>query len=287
MALADTISGNIRALRNYYGETGKQLGDAIGCSASAISMYESGDRQPGLDTISQIAKHYGVPEMAFVMLDFTESEAVENDISEMLLNLEQEFPIIVTGEALKNRTFADAYKLHNQLYKKIQSKNTKCLDNQLIKRFEDCIKSYSDLISKNVFSEISAANVVGICILYTMMLMKRLLDVSNQRVDRVKWMPRIADAEKVFGEVCDEDEVISELITRLNYPDMIDTIIRDTKILIKSSEYHELGEYYLALQYGYGIIDNDNDPMENYYIGWEMLSALAKVDNKYAKKMVD
>ena len=44
----------------------------------------------------------------------------------------------------------------------------------------------------------------------------------------------------------------------------------------------ELGDYYLALQYVWNIVDNDFTPEFNNRIGSEMLDALVSVKNRYA-----
>ncbi len=57
----DNIIGqNIRKLRIRYGDTQKQLGDALGYGPTTIANYESGYRQPDIQTAKAIAARYGV-----------------------------------------------------------------------------------------------------------------------------------------------------------------------------------------------------------------------------------
>ena len=57
----DNIIGqNIRKLRIRCGDTQKQLGDALGYGPTTIANYESGYRQPDIQTAKAIAARYGV-----------------------------------------------------------------------------------------------------------------------------------------------------------------------------------------------------------------------------------
>ena len=55
------IAVSIRDLRKAHGETQKELGLAIHVEENTLSMYESGKRQPDIQTIQTIAEHYGFP----------------------------------------------------------------------------------------------------------------------------------------------------------------------------------------------------------------------------------
>ncbi len=54
------IGQNIRKLRRMHGDTQKTLGDALGYGSTTIANYESGYRQPDIQTAKAIAARYGV-----------------------------------------------------------------------------------------------------------------------------------------------------------------------------------------------------------------------------------
>lgn len=60
MKKENTIGQNIRKLRIRHGDTQKILGDALGYGATTIANYESGYRQPDIQTVKAIAARYGV-----------------------------------------------------------------------------------------------------------------------------------------------------------------------------------------------------------------------------------
>lgn len=54
------IMNRIKSLRKAKKITQKQLGDVLGVAESTISMYESGNRQPDVDTMRKIADYFNV-----------------------------------------------------------------------------------------------------------------------------------------------------------------------------------------------------------------------------------
>ena len=54
------FGARLRALRRQHGETQPELAKTLGLSRSAVSMYESGEREPKYELLTQIAAHYGV-----------------------------------------------------------------------------------------------------------------------------------------------------------------------------------------------------------------------------------
>lgn len=60
MRKENIIGHNIRKLRIRHGDTQKALGDALGYGPTTIANYESGYRQPDIQTVKAIAARYGV-----------------------------------------------------------------------------------------------------------------------------------------------------------------------------------------------------------------------------------
>ena len=60
MKRENIIGQNIRKLRVRHGDTQKALGDALGYGPTTIANYESGYRQPDMQTAKAIAARYGV-----------------------------------------------------------------------------------------------------------------------------------------------------------------------------------------------------------------------------------
>lgn len=54
------FGARLRALRRQHGETQPELAKLLGLSRSAVSMYESGEREPKYELLTAIAAHYDV-----------------------------------------------------------------------------------------------------------------------------------------------------------------------------------------------------------------------------------
>lgn len=56
----NSFGKNLKALRLEEGLSQRDLGDKLGFSNQTISFWESGSREPDLDTLLEIAKYFGV-----------------------------------------------------------------------------------------------------------------------------------------------------------------------------------------------------------------------------------
>lgn len=54
------------------------------------------------------------------------------------------------------------------------------------------------------------------------------------------------------------------------------------RILKESMNYSDLADYYIAIRYVIGMVDNEYSADLNKTIGMEMLTTFAKLGNKYA-----
>lgn len=50
----------LRELRKEKGMSMKELGEALGCSESTISLYENGKREPSFETLLKMGEFFGV-----------------------------------------------------------------------------------------------------------------------------------------------------------------------------------------------------------------------------------
>ena len=56
----ESFGPRLRKLRKEHGETQPELAKLLGLSRSAVSMYESGEREPKYELLTAIAAHYEV-----------------------------------------------------------------------------------------------------------------------------------------------------------------------------------------------------------------------------------
>ena len=70
----------LRRLRKARGETQPELARLLGLSRSAVSMYESGEREPKYELLTAIAAHYEVDLDYLLGRDLPAAESEDPDI---------------------------------------------------------------------------------------------------------------------------------------------------------------------------------------------------------------
>lgn len=84
------IGISIRMLREAAKETQQELADAVGITASHMSLLESGSRNVSLDILVGISRRYGV---SLDYIVFGETNSVENDENlERFLRMARKYP---------------------------------------------------------------------------------------------------------------------------------------------------------------------------------------------------
>lgn len=112
------LGENIKKLRKIHGETLHDLAKVVDYGNTTIKNYESGERQPDIQTLRAIATHYGktVDELLNVDLsDLTAMNfAIENS-NELVKMLEILLPFSYSETALKNADFKKGYDYCNRI----------------------------------------------------------------------------------------------------------------------------------------------------------------------------
>jgi len=76
------MKNRIRSLRKAAGLTMKQLGVIIGVAESTVSQYETGKREPDLETLLKLGEYFGVT-VDYIL----GNDPVEPDLAEYLTDL--------------------------------------------------------------------------------------------------------------------------------------------------------------------------------------------------------
>lgn len=274
------LGTNIQALRKAFGESLEHLGNAIYVGRSAISNYEAGIRYPDSSKIQSIADHYLVSEFGLRYDDLSGIKPVPIKKDFFWKNIESFYPLISTKTALRDKSFRIAYHSHKSLYNQLHELNFVGLD--LIENYlENYWESYCT-DNKDVSSE-AAANLYGLllipltfCRVFSMFSGSRPALISVLAEKDIKFRDALEESAPLFQEA---SEVLSNVIKDAEIN------ARRTEILTKikkSNHWSELADYYLALQYETGLVDNGLPRNVNQRIGVEMMSAFCSIKNKYA-----
>lgn len=286
------LSKNIKDLRKAYGETQLQLILALGvkgCSPATISQYETGDRIPERDILLKIAKHYLI----------TENELLNGDFSDLKIDMnapvgEREYadlvcrkfiPLIESEEALNNKDFNKAYEMHKAIYQSI-------LDGIEYNQadLEQCLSLYEKANDAGIVE--GTANSLWWIMFFGFLLSfmnselyEKVEDFQENRISLKELLQKAIlpsfyeeDFEYEPDQI-DEFENARKEFLEENEVDMLVKIY----ILKHSERYQELGDYYLAFRYLFGLSSTGISKEMNRTIGLEMLYAFSLMGNKYAK----
>lgn len=282
--MTDNTAKNIKALRNAYGETQLELAFAIGLdSPSAISQYENGTRIPQTRERQRLAEHFRITEDELAHADFSRYTvpSISGDVREKASGfLDGLLPIISTEKAMADPQFKKGYEAHLRICESIKA--GKPVNERTA---ESCIDAYLDALYDNHVSE-AAANLLW------WLVVEGIEANYGETSDGVKKLRQKKISTQEFyknhfliscdGESAQQRENSRAEFLEENGEDCIDLLKK-----LKACPYlSELADYYSALMYTYGMIDNGLTLEMNQSIGYEMLRAAARLGNKYAKRAV-
>ena len=281
------LGNNIRCLRIAYGESQEALGQIIGVEKSAVSMYETGRREPNKDMLRSIAEHYGASVEELLTEDLTEMGNARISVNPYVFweEIDVVLPITASEDALKNPHFKKAHTIHRALFDEfqryaIERKGTLNAIDEIDVCIEEYLAAYEDEQSK----EVSAANLLGLwfCFLALTRNGQRAIEKKpaalTQLMKKDKKLER--EVEKMESKVPDEE--IEEIVSYFLSEEIRENIIEFLTVLKQSELWPNLADYYLALQYCWNLVDNALDHELNSRIGAEMQEAFALVGNPYS-----
>ena len=277
------LGANIRSLRTAYGETQEQLGEALFVEKNTVSYYENGKREPNKETLHAIAKHYMVSIEDLLHGDLTSIGKITVDKDALWKNIEIVLPLVSSEEALKNESFKKAFDVHKAFYDELHRVSLDGID----KVADICVDGYLEAIKNEEIEAEAAANFLALWYLMMASIKTVPMVMKNQPAALKQVAARDEKARKVIENTdpsfeTDAKEILSEI-----EDDETEELISDMLIAVKrSKEWSDLADYYLALQYVWGIVKNDSDWIFNQRVGAEMMNALLSVKNIYAARFL-
>ena len=275
------LPSNIRGLRKAFGESITDLALAIGVGNTAVSNYELGERIPDRDVLKRIAKHFHITEDELVHGDYSNMKPMYNDaILDQQYNIsmvEKILPYLCTPEALENDNFKQAFALDEKIFDCIKQASSDLADDAL----EKCIEYYSAAIDEKVIE--ASAN-----LLRQMFLIGMITCWMNPKFiesyDNIKESPQKL-VQAMYLTDCDDEPDQEWLQQREAFLEEYELpIVLNIYRLKHSKEYAELGDFYMALRYIFGMVRNGNSPELNSTIGYQMMSEFSMLGNIYADK---
>ncbi len=282
------IALNIKYFRNLFHMKQKDLGKKIGKSRSTIAAYETGQNIPDIQTIQLIADCFNIPvEQLLMSTDelkdrgYTTKNFLAKDDTIINFVVDDMFPIACSDTAVQDELFLIAYREHQKI--RSAMKNKKPYDDLSIP-YDKYLESWN----KNKTIE-SLANMLCIILMVcsTDYVDSRLQNMStsivqkgfaNGKTLRDFYLKDIGDSDK-------ENEIL--VAKREFYSSNQSNYVLMMRSLSKSDEWRELADYYSALRYVVGFVDNEYGTALNNLIFNELLSSYAERGNKYATNYIE
>ena len=282
MNITEKLGNNIRCLRVAYGETQEQLGDAIGVEKNTVSSYEKGRTEPNKKILSLIAAHYMISVEELLSYDFSGMDKITFNQNEFWEQIDVILPVTSSENAIKNEHFKKAYSIHRKFFDELQKQKLDNIDKAMI-----CFEEYIDAFDDENSREEAAANFIGLW--YLLMVMIKL--VPKVMKNKTAALTQIKSKNPKIGRKLENidpnfEKDANDLVSEFDDLELNEMLSEFMKSIKKSGKWYELGDYFLALQFFFNLVDNDMTWEFNRRVGVEMLIAFASVGNPYAAHFI-
>ena len=272
------IAKNIRDIRKAHGETQSDLAEAINVSEKAVGNYETGTRQPDMQTIQAIAEHYGFPVDRLINEDFSQMDFKLSTLTweKAMEVMTIQFPIVCSDKAMEDPNFAEGYKRTQEIWVKVKEGQSGIMRSFI----ESAFQKYEDAIIDNNNLVEAVANTLWL----TFLVYALMPDEHSVKMGEAVLFGKALKRDFVKNYVLKDSNPISKENAenkRAYVADSQETVIALIRILKESGEYADLADYYMALRYVIGMVANDYSDDLNKTIGMEMLLSFAELGNKY------
>lgn len=190
-------------------------------------------------------------------------------------------PVICTEEAMKDALFKKGYLAHIRALQAMKDGHTFANTD-----YDICISAYSDSYEKFETPE-SIANILW-WFLITEVSVKNQWMVEGAKALNDKCVSNGDFFKRFYLKDCSfqDEQGLPEDIEKKDLDELEEAIIELLKELKKNSQYVALADYYMALRYVLGCVNNDLTEAMNKAVGAEMMWAFAQFGNMYAKNFI-
>lgn len=279
MAKDTRFSRNIRSLRKAYGLTQEELGAMFHLEKTTIANYEAGTREPDREKASKIAQYFMVSVEELFLCDLSDVGTITVDNTSFWKKIDILLPIITSERAEENEHFKKALKYHMDFYDKLHAMNLDGFDNMDV-----CVEAYMEACEDKSIEAEASGNLLAIWYLILTMFKTTPLVMKNRPAPLMQITEKDLKAREIIDNpdstfIADAEELEKEIYD-LETRELLDELRRT----LKYSRWMSLADYYIALQYVWGFVENDLDWDTNRCIGTEMLKSFAIVGNVYAAR---
>ena len=271
---AEIVRKNIKYMRRFYGVTQTELSKVLKVEQHSVSQYETGKRSLNYEYVQLLANYFRIPIEEFVKEDLSNIMVynLDVDIDFIFEFLDIIFPKFLVSETMEDVYFQKGCKCLNSIREDF--KKNKVIS---IKKYEECIDLF--LQSYRKFQTLkSIANTLGVILVF---YAPQFTGEEEEEVGKEIYKQRRI-SKQVLKKYFLREEIVNNPIKKEFIEKYNDFVMEGIRILKEIPEWSQLGDYYLALRYIIGMVENDNNQDMNILIGEEFMINLFELDNKYA-----
>ena len=281
MSEENFFSTNLVSLMSAYGDSRTVLANKLGVSEATISYWVKGRNLPRRKILDTLASRYfcTYEELLYSDLSHMSKRNVSTALADFQLTSISIFPFVDPDEPVSSIHFKKAIESHRR-YIRSMSCNAPIEENEIFRIYEE----YSLAVSDDKCVE-AACNLLFFVLIYYYSLMNpdiiELVDKAISIPQRLKNMMR-----SIFSG--DVPLFTKEgLKKRTAFISECDTEIKSLLQMVKRSpNYYDISDFYLAMFYTVGFVNNENSLLINAQTGNTLMNAFASMGNPYAEKYV-
>lgn len=278
------VGDNVRALREFYGHTQKDLAEQMNCGKDYICKLENHKIAINMDTLKWLAQYYRVSVDDLINGDFTylkkgEINTVLKDSNQIIKVL---FPIVKSESAMQSKNFRLGYDKSKKLMEKLVLGEKPNED-----WFEEAIDYYS-VAWEEEKCKAAIVNLISLLLLCGSVSInpgKKIIEEkvrnNEKNATRIIKQALLIDPQQNSKLLRESEKIRKEFFDECR--EALDEGIRTLK---KNSAYAELGDFFIAVNYLVGLGSLSHNMNKCAEIGQELMETYARLGNKYAKRVL-
>lgn len=294
MSGSKRLGYNIANLARAFSEKQGEIASALGIAPSYLSEIVNGRKKPDRILLEKLAKYFGMSPESLMNDDYSSLKQTIN-LGNICYNTMKLFPLFASSQSLSDIHFANAYSCQKKLYEaEEQNVFRSKAENEIL--FDAVVDNYSEVDEDGIIYEEYVANIVSF-MFYTLIAGRAVETLAHYLYKEEEYPLILAKLleEKpiikkhidsiVYGDELKDEEVFQNMI---NDPDLERILNESYKELKASSvkKWSDLADYYIALQYIFGVKDNAFSMEQNHDFGIDLILKLARIGNDYALKYI-
>ena len=285
---------NLKYLRKKYKEKQTQLSTKVNIAQNTLSDYENGKLPIPDDVAQKLAYHYRVSVFEFTYSDISENDSLfpsdngyvpQKQIAVKLIN--SLFPFVASESDFEDAVFQKGFEM-------VQSFQQRAQNLQTINWTElsECLLLFSKSWGENS-NESAVANCLSVLLWMCTGYYGLKNDEEQAFVESIVNSKPLdyLDAQRVILRKIPKENSLNELAQeRLEFVRLYEESFNLCMQKLKSSsnsDLRALADYYFAMMYIVGFIDNDFDFETNQRIGIDLITRLAQLENSYAVNLLN